>query len=181
MSVIIDIVVALILICSVYGGYKKGIVNVGFQLIVLIASILISLFLYRPITDFIINNTDIDEKIESKIIANGVISNDGSDIQENDESESNSSTIEKYVQKYSKDLAKETNKAVVETTAKPIAVNIVGIGVIIILFLGSRIIFFIIKSFTDIITRIPVIKQLNEVAGIAYGLLIGLIIIYVIM
>lgn len=183
MSIIIDIVVALILICSIYGGYKKGIVNVGFKLIVLIASILISLLLYRPITDLIINNTDIDERIESIIIEKGIISNkdDESNNQNNNENSSESSIMEKYIQKYTTDLAKEANKAVVETTAKSIAINIVGIGVIIILFLSSRIIFTIIKAFTDIITNIPVIKQLNEVAGIIYGLLIGLIIIYVVL
>lgn len=178
MHIIIDIIVVLILVCSVYRGYKKGIVDIGFKLIAFIASLLITLILYSPITDLVINNTGIDEMIEEVIIKNGVENKENNSI-DNNGTESN--TLDNFLGKYTKEVAKETQKTVVETTAKPIARNVVGIGIMIVLFLGSRVILGLLKTFTDIITKIPVIKQLNEFAGLAYGLLIGLIIIYVVL
>lgn len=168
MSVVIDIVLVLIIIFSIYRGYKKGIVNIGFKILAFVLSLIISIVLYGPITDLIINNTDIDEKIEQVIIDNGIV----------EENSNVSNGIETFIQNYSEDLAKNTQNTIVKTTAKPIAKNVVGIAVMIILFLGSRIILTILKMFTNIITDIPIIKQCNEVAGMIYGLLISAIIIY---
>lgn len=70
------------------------------------------------------------------------------------------------------------NNTMAEIVAKPISEKIVGIAVIILLYLIARIIFTIIKTFTNIIAKIPIIKQCNEIAGLIYGLLIGLLIIY---
>lgn len=177
MGIICDLIVILILICSIYRGYKKGIVGIGFKLIAFIVSLLITLILYSPITDLIVNNTEIDEKIQETIIKNGI----GLDEEDKEDKEVQTNTIDSFLKKYTKDIAKETQKTMVEATAKPIAKNVIGIAVMIALFLGSRIILGLVKTFTDIITKIPVIKQLNEFVGLVYGLLLGLVIIYVIL
>lgn len=177
MSIVIDIIVIAILICSVYRGYKKGIIDVGFKIIAIIISLLIAIILYRPITNLIVNNTDIDEKIEEVIIKNGIIS-DEIDNKQNNENENN---IEQYIKKYSKDVVKETKNSVIEIASKPLAKNIIGISIIIVLFLGSRIILMILKTFTNVLSKLPVIKQLNEFGGIIYGVLAGLIVIYLLL
>ncbi len=157
MSIIIDIIVVAILVCSVYRGYKKGIIDVGFKIIAIIVSLLISIILYSPITNLIINNTEIDEKIEEVIIKNGI------------------------VDEYSNDIVRETKNSMVEMASKPLAKNIVGLSVIIVLFLSSRIILIILKTFTNVLSKLPVIKQLNEAGGIVYGVLAGLIVIYILL
>lgn len=175
MSIVIDIIIVLIIILSAYGGYKKGIVDVGFKLIAFIISLLIAIILYSPITNLIIDNTEIDENIEQIIKENGIRN------EENNNSANISSGIDAYVQNYSKGLVKNAQNTLIETAANPIARNVIGIGVMIILFLGSRIILSILKTFTNIITKIPILKQCNELAGLAYGILKGLLIIYVIL
>lgn len=139
MSIMLDIILVTILAASIYRGYKTGIINVGYKILATIASILLAIILYIPITHLIIAHTEIDEKITEVIIANNTM---------------------------------------VEVVAKPISEKIVGIAVIILLYLLARIILTILKTFTDIIAKIPIIKQCNEIAGLAYGLLIGLLIIY---
>lgn len=165
MSIWIDLFAILILIASIYRGYKKGIVGVAFKLVAFIVSILVALIFYRPATDYIINNTEFDERIE-QVITNKNEEKDTAEMQNE--------------QDYSKEIVKKSKEAIAETAAKPIAENIIGIGVMIVLFIGSRIILFIVKMILDLFTNIPIIKQLNQMAGLVYGLLIGLVIIYII-
>lgn len=169
MGIACDVIVILILAGSVYRGYKKGIVDIGFKLVAFIVSILVALILYSPITNLIIYNTDIDEKIEDAIVRNR---DENTENSEEDESS--------YVTKATKEVTKNVQNSIAESTAKPIARKAIALGVVVILFICSRIILMVLKIFTDIVTKIPVIKQLNEVAGLAYGLLVGLIIIYAI-
>lgn len=177
MYIIVDIIVILILMGSVYRGYKKGIVDVGFKLVAFIISLLVAILLYSPITEVIVNNTQIDEKIEEVIIKNATASKE-SDEEQNSDTENN---LETYITKYSKNIVKDTKNSMVESAAKPLAKNVIGISVIIVLFLCSRIILIILKTFTNILTKLPIIKQLNEVGGIVYGLLSGLIVIYLLL
>lgn len=170
MSIIFDIAIAFILLASIYTGYKKGIIDVGFRLVAIILSLLVSLVLCSPITYFIVNNTEIDEQIEQVIIKNGILNTEKSKVQ--------NGRIDEYVQNYAKDAVKDAQNAVVEATAKPIAINVIKIGVTMVLFLITRIILVILKMFTNILTKIPILKQCNELAGLAYGILRGLVIIY---
>ena len=173
MSIVLDIIIVLLLIISVYTGYKRGLVEVGFKLFAIIISILASLILYSPVTYFIINNTDVDEKIEEIIVKNGIVN-------ENKNNEM-SSEINQLIQNYAKDISQGTQNAIVQAAAKPVAVKVIGIGVMIAIYILTKIILFILKTFTDIITKIPILKQCNEFAGLAYGLLRGLVIIYFIL
>ena len=63
MGIIIDIILVLFVLGSVYLGYKKGLVKVAVSLVAFIAAIIITVLLYRPIADLIIKNTDWDEKL----------------------------------------------------------------------------------------------------------------------
>ena len=51
----------------------------------------------------------------------------------------------------------------------------------ILLFINIKIVLTIIKTFTDIITKLPVIKQFNEITGLIYGTLIWLVLIYALL
>lgn len=172
MGIICDIITVLILTGSVYAGYKQGIVNVGFKLFSIIVSILIILFLYSPITDYIVNNTEFDEKIEEFIMEKGIVKS------ENNNQDDSMNTV---IQKYAKDMAQGTQNAVIEASAKPIAVKIISICVMILLYIVINLLLLIIKSFTDFVTKLPILKQCNEIAGLAYGVIRGLLIIYVIL
>lgn len=181
MNIFIDLILITILIGSTYSGYKRGLVDVGFKLFALIISIIVTLILFSPITSLIINNTDIDEKIEDIVVKNGVVHDEKDKSSEENGSSKQSSAIDSYINNYSKGFLKNAKDSIIESAAKPISRNIVAIAVMIILFLLTRIILAILKIFTDILTNIPIIKQCNELAGLIYGLLIGLVIVYVLL
>ena len=169
MSIIIDIVLIIIIAGSTYRGYKRGIIDVGYKLFAIIVSILVALILYSPITSLIIKNTEIDERIEEVITRNEIIKN---------KEEDKSSGIDSYIQNYSKNIVNETQNLIVKDVARPISHNVVGVGVIFVLFIITKIILALLKTFTDIISNIPIIKQCNEFVGLIYGILVGLLIIY---
>ena len=170
MGFIFDIITVVILLLSIYLGYKKGLVNVGFNLLAIIVSILITITLYSPITQLVINNTELDENIENFIIENGT----AEAIQNSTESDS----ISAFLQKYSQNIAQKAQNSAVQSVASVVAKNVVGIIVIIGLFIATRVVLMLLKTFTNIVAKVPVIKQFNEFAGIIYGLLRGLILIY---
>ena len=168
MGIILDLMLFAILIISVIIGYKRGLINVAFSLCAFILSLAITFFLYTPITNFIITNTDFDEKIENVIIENNLIS-------ENNE---NLKVIENYI---SDSIDSNTDISISETLAITIAEKAIGIITAIVLFIVIRIILIFAKSFINGITNLPFIKQFDQLGGILYGVLIGFVIIYVIL
>lgn len=170
MGIIFDIVLVSIVLLSIYFGYKRGIVEVGYKLVTLILSLFVSIVLYTPITYYVVNNTYLDEQIEAIIIKNAIVNTEKED--------NNSNNINEFLQKYTKDIVQGTQNSVVEASAKPIAINIIRIGVIIVLFILTRMILVILKMCTNIVSKIPILKQCNELVGLIYGILRGLVVVY---
>ena len=67
MNYLIDIIVLVIIALFTFIGYKKGLINVAFKLISFVLAIVISLILYKPLSNFIINKTTLDDKLEVTI------------------------------------------------------------------------------------------------------------------
>ena len=70
MGIIIDIVLIAIIILSAFLGYKKGLVKLGAKLVAGIIAIILTLIVYKPVSNFVIAHTSIDEKIEEAIVEN---------------------------------------------------------------------------------------------------------------
>lgn len=165
-GLIIDlIVVAFILLCVFY-GYKKGLVNVGIRLVSFVIAIVISLILYRPITNLVIKYTPIDETIENTIVKN---------IDKDAESQNTSDNSPE------KNILENTKNNLLKQTASSLSYNIIYAGVMILLFLLTRIILVFITALADWIAKLPIIKQFNKAGGILYGIVIGFAIVLVIL
>lgn len=164
MGIVIDIVLVLLLLGSIYLGYKKGLVSVAVSLIAFVAAIIITLFLYRPIGDLIIKNTDWDEKLQTTI-ENNI----------NSMSTSNKVEAEKNI---TDNIIEGAKNEITPGTSKTVAINIIYGGTMIGLFIISRVALLIINLMADAITSLPILKQFNETGGIAYGLLRGIVIVY---
>ena len=57
-------------------GYKRGLIKVAFKLISFLLAIVLAVVLYKPISNFIINNTLYEIKKESKFIIIGFTTNE---------------------------------------------------------------------------------------------------------
>ena len=75
----------------------------------------------------------------------------------------------------------KTNNKDLESSARVISEKIVSVGVAIVLYIVLRIALIFLKYVVGGISKLPIIKQLDKVGGVAYGVLRGAIIIYIIL
>lgn len=176
MGIIFDLILILILGSCIFVGYKKGLVNVIFKVFAFLVALIITFILYKPITNLIVNHTQIDEKIESVIIENAT-----KEVENTENNADEQVTVNEYVQKYVQNTGTEIQNNLVESVAEPIAYNVVSIGVGIVLFVVARIALILLNFITDTLAELPIIKQCNEIGGIVYGFLKGLLIIYILL
>lgn len=164
MGILVDIFVIALIALSIFLGYKKGLASLAIKLCALVIAILITLVLYRPIANLVINTTSIDESIEDSIY-NKVTEM----IQKDDSNELTSNLIE------------SAKQGMLPEASRELAINIVYGATIIILFLIVRIALIFVSALTNLIAKLPIIKQFNEIGGAIYGLLRAIIIIYLIL
>lgn len=169
MGIILDIIIIGIILISTIIGYKRGLINVIFNLCAFLIALIITIVLYKPVTNFVIENTEFDDKIESVILEKGIT--------QNGEISTENSVIDEYVSQ----SITNTKNDIVESTSTVIAQKVIGILVAIILFIVVRIILVFTKALFNGIASLPIIKQLNGLGGLIYGLLMGIIIVYVIL
>ena len=164
MGIIIDLILIAIILVSAFLGYKKGLVKLGAKLFAGIIAIVLTLILYRPVSGAIIKNTPIVEKIKNVIIENSsnFVNQDNKD-------------------KVSTQITNQVKNEILPAEAENIAKSIVYAVTSIVLFLVVKIILSIVISLIDGIARLPILKQFNEVGGLAYGLARGALIVCILI
>lgn len=167
-GIILDIVIVAIIALNVFLCYKKGLVNLAVALIAVVAAIILSVILYKPVTNLVIENTGLDETIEKTL-------NDtfGENVR--------FMGLASYLDTEMDNIANGTENETEYVVASVMAEKTVSLIVFIAIFIAVRVALFALTFLTDAITSLPLLKQLNEVGGIIYGLAKSLIIIYVVL
>ena len=165
MTFLLDLIIIAFIALLTFIGYKKGLIKVAFGLVSFILALVISVILYRPVSNFIINYTSLDNTIESAV-ENRLSSPDTTD-------EETQNIVSNY---YSN--IKNTSTSVI---AKGISKTIINVGCMIIVFIITKLILLFFKFSGDLIAKLPLIKQANHAGGFIYGLLKGFIIIYLLL
>ena len=163
MNYLVDIIILCVIALSTFIGYKKGLIKVAFGLISFLLAIIISLLLYKPISNFIINNTSIDDNIKQTI----------------EERLSSTNTTDEETENIIANYYSNIKNASTNIIADNISKTIINVGCMLIVFIISKIILLFFKFSGDLIAKLPLIKQFNSVGGFIYGLLKGFILIYV--
>jgi len=165
MGILIDLVIIGIVILSTYLAYHKGLVKLAIGLCSFAIAIVVTVLLYIPISNLIINTTGIDEAFENAIYekANEVM-------QSNNEQDDLTSQV-----------VETTKNEMLPETARALAINIVRGGVILVLLIGIRIALRFITVLADFIARLPIIHQVNKAGGIIYGIVRGILLVYVLL
>ena len=174
MGIILDIILLIIILLNVYICYTKGLVKLAVGLIAVIASIILAVIFYKPVSNFIIKNTQFDDNIKNTIIENFTS-------EENTNEESEDSGFMKYIESYVDDTVNKTKNEIVIEASDIIAVKVVNICAILGIFIVARLVLILLTFLTDVITELPLLKQCNEIGGILYGIIKALLIVYVLL
>lgn len=173
MFLIVDLIVVGILALCIFIGYKRGLTGCIIKILSFFIALIISLVLFKPVSSIVVNNTQIDENIQSSIVQ-------VFEKEETDESKKeDDSPIITYITEEVEKATEEKKKEVVNTAAKELSINIINILTFIVLFIAARIALIFIKSLTNLITKLPLIKQCDKIGGILYGILQGFVIIFI--
>lgn len=162
MNYLIDLIVIAIIALFTFIGYKKGLIKVAFGLVSFVLAIVISVILYRPISNFIIKYTPLDDYIEHTIY------------ERLDSPETTDEETDNIVSNYYTNIKNASTNIISSTISK----SIINVSCMIIVFIISKIILLFFKFIGDLIAKLPLIKQFNNAGGFLYGLLKGFIIIY---
>lgn len=175
MGIIFDIIVVAIIALNIFICYKKGLVKLAVGLIAVFASIILAVVLYKPVSNMVIENTEIDDKIKNAIIENFTTESEETEEKQDDDG------FMKYIEKYVDDAVNKTKNEVVIEASDTIAVKVINICVILAIFILARLVLILLTFIADLITELPILKQFNEIGGIIYGIVKALLIIYVIL
>ena len=167
-GIIIDIVVISIIALFAFIGYKQGLVKVAIKITAFLIAIIVALTLYKPVSNIIINNTQIDDNIKDTIIEK--ITPEGLTKEDKVTTELNIKTT----------IIDTTNNSI-ENIANAFTVKLIEIVVLLLLFIITKIILKLITALADLIAKIPILKQFNEAGGLIYGLIKGAILIYILL
>ena len=160
MGILFDLGILLIIFISTSIGYKVGFIKVAFRLLSFILALVIALVLYKPISNLIIDHTSIPHKIETQI---------SSRLSSEDKSSTDNIVSNYYnnVKNYSTNVM-----------AHNISITIVNISSVLLVFIITRFLLFFLKFSTDLIAKLPLIKQFNHIGGFIYGIIAGFFIVY---
>ena len=157
MGILIDIFLIAIILLSAFLGYKKGLVKLGTKLFAGIIAIILTIIIYKPVSGIIINKTQIDEQIRDTIIQNTSKAIDDKNV--------------------SNVITNQIENEMLPTEAENISKGVVSAITAIILFVIVKILLSIVISLLDFVAKLPILKQFNEIGGIIYGLLRGVLIV----
>ncbi len=160
MGILFDLGILLIIFISTIIGYKVGFIKVAFRLLSFILALVIALVLYKPISNLIIDHSSIPHKIETQI---------SSRLSSEDKSSTDNIVSNYYnnVKNYSTNVM-----------AHNISITIVNISSVLFVFIITRFLLFFLKFSTDLIAKLPLIKQFNHIGGFIYGIIAGFFIVY---
>lgn len=168
MFILVDLIVVGIIALFTFLGYKQGLVKAAIKILSFFIAIIVALVLYRPISNAIINNTQIDENITNTIMEK--ITPEG--ISSKDEVEMTDNLAIKLVGEAT---------STIEEISNAFAIKLIEVCVLLLLYIVIKIALRFILALTDIITKLPLIKQINKLGGTIYGVVKGVIMVYVIL
>lgn len=168
MWITFDIAVIAIIALSTFIGYKQGLVKSAIKILSFFIAIVVALVLYKPVSGIIIKNTSIDDNIKNAMIEK--IKPDG--VEENQEV-----VVEENVA--FKLIGNATNT--IEGIADAFAVKLIETVTILLIYIMVKIGLKFVTALTDLITKLPLLKQVNKAGGTVYGIVKGVILVYTVL
>lgn len=165
MAIAVDLMVLSIVLLFVFLGYKRGLVKVAFKLCTFFIAIILAFMLYKPVAKIVIENTNIDETIESKI-TDKILPEGKTETDEVDLSESLPTIILKNSENTVQSIAKSCSNTLIETAC------------LILIFIIAKIVLKFVTALADLIAKLPILKQFNKLGGTIYGIIEGLFIVF---
>ncbi len=180
-GIFVDLIIIAFFALSIYWGYKRGLVNVITSLVAFILAIILTLIIYKPISNFLQSNTPLGQTIEQKLsstlnetsLVNGeLLSKNTSNLP--------SSAID-FINKRAEEAISSGQEYVVNAVSSSLTGYIIKLIAAFIAFILVRAFLVLFKAIFQLVAELPIISQIDKLGGIVYGFLRALISIYVLL
>lgn len=164
MGLVIDLIIIIFILASIFLGYKKGLISLAVHLVAFIIAVVVVLILYKPVANVIINNTNIDENLSQTIqemVEKNIASGEADEV--------------------TNTLIESAKQGMLPQASNTLAVNVIYGSTMLVLFIIVRVALIFVTALANLVAKLPILKQFNELGGAVYGLLRGLVIVYVVL
>lgn len=183
-GIVVDVILFFIIAGNAVFGYRRGLARVICSLLSTIIAIVLVIILYRPVTNYIINNTNISSKLENifeeKLAylfeKENVDINNIEQIQKNKEIYG---ILNVFIGDELGNLIQDTTNNLIKYFSVQISHKVIKVLTFFILFAVIRLFLYVIRNYIEMVANIPIIRVFNGVGGMIYGILRGFLIIYV--
>lgn len=175
MFLVVDLSILLIFALCIFLGYKRGLAGCLIKVLTFFIALAVAIVLFKPASAIVTSTTQIDENIQTSIV--NVFEKD--EEKKDDNKEENKSPIMEYIADKAEEATQEKKKEVVSNTAKDISIKIIDVLCFIAIFILVRIALLFVKALTDLITKLPIIKQCDKIGGVVYGILQSFVIVFI--
>ena len=180
-GILVDLVIISIIISNAFWGYRRGLVNVIFQVLAFVVSLIIMFVLYKPVANMIMENTSLDENLSAAIAGNlsGTTLADGNLI---DVNQTNiSASVVNLINSFVTEALNKTEANVIGYVSGQLAIMMIYTGTMLGLFIVSRLLLTIVRFVAELIGNLPIIKLFNKSGGLVFGIFKGFVIVYAIL
>ena len=181
MGLVVDFIILLVIVIFAVWGQKKGLTGVFFKIVNFFLSLIIVFIIYKPVANFVMDKTAIDEALSSRIqeiLMNTELSQ-GEFI--NEDSTQMSKVAVQTINKVAKDAIDNNKGQIVEYVSAKIAKFIISGITLILILMASKFALGFIKSITEFVAKLPLLNTFNESGGLIYGFLKGIFIVYIVL
>lgn len=182
-GILVDLVIISIIISNTFWGYRKGLVSVVFKIITFFVSLFVVFVLYKPVSQSIINSTELDEKLAIALEENltGATIEEGS----NDVFISGETTVskgmEELIDSFVSEALEQSSSNPARYVSEKLSVFMIQTGTFLLLFILSRGLLLFVRFAAELIANLPIIKMFNKSGGLIYGVLKGFFIVYLLL
>ena len=149
MAIIFDILVIAIIALFTFLGYRQGLVKAAIKILSFFIAIIVSLTIYKPVSGMIIDNTSIDDNIKNVIVQKM----GAQEFNEDEQTQVEENLTDKIVG--------EVNNKIVDV-ANETSIKIIEVATLLLIFILIKIALKFVTILTDLITKLPLIKQVNK-------------------
>lgn len=179
-GIIVDIILFFIIAGNAVMGYRRGLARVIFNICSTIIAIILVLILYRPVTNYVLNNTQASQKLENIFEENlkYLFSKGSSEVSDKVEDNNISSMLNVFIGDEMGNLIQETTDSVAKYLSVQLSHKVISVFVFFALFAIIRLLLYIVKNYIELVANLPIVRVFNGSGGMIYGIIRGFLIIY---
>lgn len=180
LGIVVDVILFIIIAGNAVAGYKMGMTRVIFNIFSSLIAIILVFILYKPVSNYIFENTKMAQNLENTITENlsGWLENGEETAEATNEKANN--MLAMFLEKDINEMVQNTTDSIVANASRQIAYKIVSGAVFLILFAVIRLALYLLKNYADFLANLPFIRVINSSGGMIYGVIKGFLLVYVV-